>query len=73
MNTATKIGVKLIQDIKKAEEKQRLFLLFPYTFATTCWASDSGKPVWNCWCAQCKETIDIVRTTGELPHWAVAE
>lgn len=43
---------------------------FP-VLAKTCWASDSGKPVIQCSCPQCRETRAIVRKTDALPHWCI--
>lgn len=34
-----------------------------------CEASDSGKIVINCWCAECKEITNSISTKGVLPEW----
>lgn len=73
MDTVSKIRFELARKADKALANARLFDNFPDTFATTCWASDSNKPVWSCWCAQCHELVDTVRETGELPEFAIAQ
>lgn len=67
--TPQDISLRLENKLAKAQEDWELFLTFPIAFSSICWASDSNKPVWDCSCAQCKESIKIARNTGKLPHW----
>jgi hypothetical protein len=71
-NTAknqAKITAQLTKAISRAEAKLELFEEYPVVFSTTCWASTSNKPVFQCWCAQCKEIVTEVAETGYLPAW----
>jgi hypothetical protein len=63
------LRAKLTQAVKRAESKLDLFEFYPVTFSTICWASTSGKPVFICWCAQCKELVAAVNATGNFPEW----
>lgn len=64
---------KLALAVKRAERKLDIFENYPVLFSTTCWASTSGKPVFICWCAQCKEIVNHVDYTGYLPEWLEAD
>lgn len=71
MSNAKAIAIKnqLAKAVDRAEKKLALFEEYPVVFSTTCWASTSEKPVFSCWCAQCKELVKSVEYTGYFPEW----
>jgi hypothetical protein len=58
------------------KDKARLNALTNPKYAVlgdTCWASDSNKIVFECWCPQCKEVVACAVAKRDLPWWAIPE
>jgi cytochrome c2 len=55
---------------KKNLEDLRLLTTYG-VLGDTCWASDSGKPVFKCWCSQCHELVQMIRDGKGVPMWAM--